>query len=205
MLLDRLRAQVQLRRRLLVRRAPRNHERDLQLLRRQLRRIRIAPAANPLARRAQFRCGVLGPRSGTQPLERLECRVQHDSRVDPAPGPAQPLAERELGPRLRERPPGLLVQAERFPECVLLRLEDRPEVRRRSDPDTSQLTPQELQVALVVARGATNKEAAAQLYLSPKTIEKHLGSVYTKLGLRSRTELAGVLGTLSPADVVAVV
>jgi DNA-binding CsgD family transcriptional regulator len=78
-------------------------------------------------------------------------------------------------------------------------------VRRRSDPDTSQLTPQELQVALVVARGATNKEAAAQLYLSPKTIEKHLGSVYTKLGLRSRTELAGVLGTLSPGDVVAVV
>ena len=77
-------------------------------------------------------------------------------------------------------------------------------VRRRSDPDTSQLTPQELQVALVVARGATNKETAAQLYLSPKTIEKHLGSVYTKLGLRSRTELAGVLGTLSPADVVAV-
>ena len=57
----------------------------------------------------------------------------------------------------------------------------------------------------MVARGATNKEAAAQLYLSPKTIEKHLGSVYTKLGLRSRTELAGVLGTLSPADVVAVV
>jgi DNA-binding CsgD family transcriptional regulator len=66
-------------------------------------------------------------------------------------------------------------------------------VRRRSDPDTSQLTTQELQVALVVARGATNKEAAAQLYLSPKTIEKHLGSAYSKLGLRSRTELAGVL------------
>jgi DNA-binding CsgD family transcriptional regulator len=78
-------------------------------------------------------------------------------------------------------------------------------VRRRSDPDTSQLTPQELQVALVVARGATNKEAAAQLYLSPKTIEKHLGSVYTKLGLRSRTELAGVLGTPSPVQVAAVV
>src|SRR5439155_14395916 len=36
-------------------------------------------------------------------------------------------------------------------------------VRRRSNPDTSHLTPQELHVALVVARGATNKEAAAQL------------------------------------------
>jgi len=63
-------------------------------------------------------------------------------------------------------------------------------VRRRHDADTSKLTPQELQVALVVARGATNKEAAAQLFLSPKTIEKHLGSAYAKLGLRSRAELA---------------
>jgi DNA-binding CsgD family transcriptional regulator len=65
-------------------------------------------------------------------------------------------------------------------------------VRQRSDPDTSALTPQELQVALVVARGATNKEAAAQLFLSPKTIEKHLGSAYAKLGLRSRAELARI-------------
>jgi DNA-binding CsgD family transcriptional regulator len=63
-------------------------------------------------------------------------------------------------------------------------------VLRRRDGDRSRLTPQELQVALVVARGATNKEAAARLYLSPKTIEKHLGSVYAKLGLRSRVELA---------------
>jgi DNA-binding NarL/FixJ family response regulator len=65
-------------------------------------------------------------------------------------------------------------------------------VRQRSNPDTSKLTPQELQVALVVVRGATNKEAAAQLFLSPKTIEKHLGSAYAKLGLRSRAELARV-------------
>jgi DNA-binding CsgD family transcriptional regulator len=63
-------------------------------------------------------------------------------------------------------------------------------VRRRSDPDTTRLTPQELQVALVVAQGVTNKAAAAQLFLSPKTIEKHLGSAYTKLGLSSRAELA---------------
>lgn len=66
------------------------------------------------------------------------------------------------------------------------------QVRQRSEPDISELTPQELQVALVVARGATNKEAAAQLFLSPKTIEKHLGSTYAKLGLRSRAELARI-------------
>jgi DNA-binding NarL/FixJ family response regulator len=57
------------------------------------------------------------------------------------------------------------------------------------------LTPQELQVAVLVARGATNKEAGAALFLSPKTIETHLGRVYRKLEIRSRTELAHLLGT----------
>lgn len=52
------------------------------------------------------------------------------------------------------------------------------------------LTPQELQVALVVSGGATNREAGTSLFLSPKTVEFHLGHVYGKLGLRSRAELA---------------
>jgi DNA-binding CsgD family transcriptional regulator len=56
-----------------------------------------------------------------------------------------------------------------------------------------QLTPQELQVALVVGQGATNREAGAALFLSPKTIEAHLGRIYRKLNVRSRTELAGLL------------
>jgi DNA-binding CsgD family transcriptional regulator len=64
-------------------------------------------------------------------------------------------------------------------------------VATRLDPD--QLTPQELQVAQLVGAGATNREAAASLFLSPKTIEKHLSSVYRKLGVRSRTELARTL------------
>jgi DNA-binding CsgD family transcriptional regulator len=58
---------------------------------------------------------------------------------------------------------------------------------------TSELTPQELQVALAVAKGATNREAGAALFLSPKTIEAHLGRVYRKLDIRSRTELAALL------------
>lgn len=55
------------------------------------------------------------------------------------------------------------------------------------------LTPQELQVGALVAGGATNRETAATLYLSVKTIEFHLGNVYRKLGIRSRTELARAL------------
>jgi DNA-binding CsgD family transcriptional regulator len=59
-----------------------------------------------------------------------------------------------------------------------------------ADPGVRDLTPQELQLALLVAQGATNKEASAALFISPKTVEAHLHHIYVKLGLRSRTELA---------------
>ena len=57
------------------------------------------------------------------------------------------------------------------------------------DGSLRDLTPQELQVALIVAEGATNKKTAAALFLSPKTVEFHLIHVYRKLGVRSRAEL----------------
>lgn len=60
---------------------------------------------------------------------------------------------------------------------------------------SDELTPQELQIAQIVATGATNKEAAAALFLTPKTVEFHLAKIYRKLGLRSRTELAHRLST----------
>lgn len=60
---------------------------------------------------------------------------------------------------------------------------------RASGGSLMTLTPQELQVALVVAEGATNKEVGAALFISPRTVEFHLGHVYSKLGVRSRTEL----------------
>lgn len=62
--------------------------------------------------------------------------------------------------------------------------------RKRDVAASRQLTPQELQIALAVAGGATNREAATQLFLSPKTIEAHLSAVYAKLSVRSRSELA---------------
>ena len=63
-------------------------------------------------------------------------------------------------------------------------------VRRRAPETLDQLTPQELRVALLVAEGATNREAAAALFVTPKTIETHLNNAYRKLGIRSRVELA---------------
>ena len=52
-----------------------------------------------------------------------------------------------------------------------------------------ELTARELQVARAVATEATYKEAAAKLYLSPKTVEYHLGKVYKKLGITSGRQL----------------
>lgn len=57
------------------------------------------------------------------------------------------------------------------------------------------LTPAEHRVAEVVAGGATNREAAALLFVSVRTVELHLTSVYRKLGIRSRTELAARMAT----------
>ncbi|MEU7895517.1 AAA family ATPase [Nonomuraea sp. NPDC049152] len=55
------------------------------------------------------------------------------------------------------------------------------------------LTPQELRIAKLVAAGASSKEVAAQLFLSPRTVEYHLYKIYPKLGVSSRTELALVV------------
>ena len=60
-------------------------------------------------------------------------------------------------------------------------------------PVSVELTPQELAVARLVSTGLTNREAATELVVSPKTVEYHLGHVYAKLRVRSRTELAARL------------
>ncbi|MFI0355194.1 AAA family ATPase [Actinomadura sp. 9N407] len=57
-------------------------------------------------------------------------------------------------------------------------------------PDAfNQLTPQELRIARLVADGASNRDVAARLFLSPRTVEYHLYKIYPKLGISSRTEL----------------
>ena len=66
--------------------------------------------------------------------------------------------------------------------------------RRRAAGAQQQLTPQERQIAGLLAGGMTTREVAGALFLSPKTVEYHLRHVYIKLGIGSRAELAERLG-----------
>jgi DNA-binding NarL/FixJ family response regulator len=64
------------------------------------------------------------------------------------------------------------------------------ETARKRDPSTAaSLTPQEVQVARLVRQGLSNRDAAAQLFLSPRTIDFHLRNVFAKVGVTSRTGL----------------
>ncbi|UUN26510.1 AAA family ATPase [Streptomyces sp. FIT100] len=62
-------------------------------------------------------------------------------------------------------------------------------VRKRTVGVTSELTSQEAQIAGLAGAGHTNAEIAAQLFISPRTVEWHLGNVFTKLGVGSRRQL----------------
>jgi DNA-binding CsgD family transcriptional regulator len=72
---------------------------------------------------------------------------------------------------------------------------------RRAGEQGASLTPTEEKIARLVATGSRNREVAAELFISEKTVEAHLSHIYAKLELRSRTELAARLHALiDPAD-----
>jgi ATP/maltotriose-dependent transcriptional regulator MalT len=81
--------------------------------------------------------------------------------------------------------------AELWAERARVELRASGQTARRRVADTrDQLTEQELQIAHFVAQGLSNREVAAQLFLSPRTIAAHLRNIFRKLGISSRTELA---------------
>ena len=83
-----------------------------------------------------------------------------------------------------------LLRAEPWAERARTELRATGETARKRDPSTAEdLTPQELQIARLVAEGNSNKECAARLFLSPRTVEYHLRKVFAKLGIASRSDL----------------
>jgi DNA-binding CsgD family transcriptional regulator len=62
-------------------------------------------------------------------------------------------------------------------------------VKRDGSGAVDQLTPQELQIVRQICQGSSNRDVAAQLFISPRTVEYHLYKVYPKLGIASRGEL----------------
>jgi ATP/maltotriose-dependent transcriptional regulator MalT len=157
------------------------------------------------ARMAALRCRALLP---DDPEEQLALLADAVARAPSSSRPFEQARTRlAYGEALRRN--GQRVEARTHLRAALDRFEDlgaavwaeraREQLRasgqtarRRPSDAGPQLTQQELQVAQLVAHGLSNREVAAQLFLSPRTIDFHLRKVFAKLGITSRTQLAHI-------------
>ncbi|SEM95179.1 response regulator [Nonomuraea pusilla] len=100
---------------------------------------------------------------------------------------------------LKDSGPTLLIEAVRAaasgeslvsPSITVRLLQHLARPRRTAPMPNDPLTDRELDVVRLVARGRTNQEVAAELFVSLSTVKTHLGSIQAKLGVRNRVEIA---------------
>jgi non-specific serine/threonine protein kinase len=84
-------------------------------------------------------------------------------------------------------------------QAIALGLDDTPEDRWPGGRPPTSLTRREREIAALVATGLTNRQIAGQLYLSVRTVEAHVDHILSKLGFRTRTQLAAWIHEEGPA------
>ncbi|MEU5909489.1 AAA family ATPase [Micromonospora sp. NPDC047527] len=165
--------------------------------------------ASPLRRALSARChALLAPRGGAE----AEREFRTALRLHPTEAGAFERARTELlfGQELRRsrrprdarghlhqaRETFTLLGASRWAEQATAELRAAGESVGPPDlPAARLLTGQQLRIAQLVAEGATNREIAARMFLSTRTVDHHLRNVFHRLGIRSRTELARAFAT----------
>jgi DNA-binding CsgD family transcriptional regulator len=167
-----------------------------------------APGPLGVALRATALVGPAGER-----LERLREAVRCLERSHAALDRGRALVElgaelRRVG-RRREAREALRGGMDLAQRCEATRLETRASEeltaagarpRRQRLSGSEALTPRERQVAQLAARGVRNRDIAQRLFITPKTVEWHLGNAYRKLELHSRGSLIGALGESDPLE-----
>ncbi len=127
-------------------------------------------------------------RGGGGGIEEARTRMAYGTllRRSRLPSAARPHLRAAVEAFTRLETPLLLQQAKEQLRATGEALDDTP-------APTAGLTPQQEQIARLVAEGATNREIAQRLYISPRTVEHHLRNIFRQLQIRSRVELARLI------------
>jgi DNA-binding CsgD family transcriptional regulator len=147
-------------------------------------RARLAEAARDLAAADRWHREAVSLLEGVDlPLERVQALLEYGRFLRRSGQPARARAPLALAERVASDGGALWLAGQAADELKVA----GGRRRRRTEPE--RLTPQEQRIADLAVARLTNKEIADQLFLSVKTVETHLGSIYAKLGVRSRRDL----------------
>jgi DNA-binding CsgD family transcriptional regulator len=163
-----------------------------------LLRPQLARSYRTVVERAEARTMLAGLERGLEAADRAVAMLTKDGQVGEATVEASRLLVEWFG---HEPPaPGRYVRADA--ELVVRRIEGDPALlvlhERRLTPDPQRarelgLTRREAEVVLLAGRGLVNAQIAAELTLSPRTVQKHLEHAYEKLGVHTRADAARIL------------